>query len=73
MYTKLFDHWHDTEGIYHRFTIVTKYEEFGDLNGFLEFVKEQKIQLTDTEVIYIMNNLFKATLELYKVGVVHRE
>jgi hypothetical protein len=46
-YSKLYDYWHDTQGVNHQFTIVTKYEEYGDLNGFLEFVKEEKIQLTD--------------------------
>lgn len=34
-YSTLYDYWHDTEGIYHRFTIVTKYEQYGDLHHFL--------------------------------------
>jgi serine/threonine protein kinase len=72
-YSELLDYWHDMEGVYHRFTVVTKYEDFGDLKHFIDFVRQQKIQLTDTEVIYILNNILKSTLELYKIGVVHRE
>lgn len=59
--------------MYQKFTIVTKYEEYGDLNHFLEYIKEQNIQLSDSEVIYFVNRLLKATLELYKVGILHRE
>lgn len=72
-FSKLHDYWHNNEGLYHTFTIVTKYEEYGDLNHFIEYIKENKIQLSETEVIYILHNVLKSSLELYKIGVVHRE
>jgi serine/threonine protein kinase len=53
--------------------VVTKYEEYGDLKHFIDYIKQQKIQLTETEIIYILNNILKSTVELYNVGVLHRE
>ena len=72
-YSTLLDHWHEVEGQYHKFYIVTKYEQYSDLHHFIEFINQQKIQLSDAEVKFIIKKILKAVLKLHNVGIMHRE
>ena len=58
-FTEFYDSWYETSHLEDKFTIVSRWEQYGDLQTFLEYSKAQDTQLTEKHLVYILNNILK--------------